>query len=293
MNRRSGKYLAEQGLPESNEIRPGLTLAAWIEAEMVQEGTETDDCQQKVNSHGNPDSGTWKIRLDLAKTEALQFDCSAADVQAELEALPAVGTGNVTCTGGPLDSAEIEIEFLVPTITVEVMTVGSTAANGKQKLTIDGNPSTRPWRIKFGEAFSAELRFTATASDIQEALEAMEGIGAGNVTCTSGPIDTTPVEVEFVGELARQEIDELEIDQDFATSRLVPLFGLLAGGDLPPLKGEFGYVAKMQGALGSESRQYETAKVYNRFRDCEAELQCLYGHTGRGLELIQVECEGG
>ncbi|HVY95889.1 MAG TPA: hypothetical protein VHA54_02905 [Solirubrobacterales bacterium] len=51
------------------------------------------------------DSGTFRIKAGLSgqATEPLAYDASAAQVQSALEALPSVGPGNVSVTGGPGD----------------------------------------------------------------------------------------------------------------------------------------------------------------------------------------------
>lgn len=289
--RRKDKILEQTGAPDDNRIRPGITLGASIEAVMTQPGTESDNSIQTLSQAGEPDSGTWKLRIYGQNSSPLDHDCAASDVETFLDSIPEVGTGNVTCTGGPIDVAEVEIEFTVPKAEFEMVQPGSPSDNCIQRLTLTGNASTRQWQAVKSSSRSSQLDFFVTSSELQTALEGISSIGQGNVTCTGGPLDSGPIDIEFVGDMANTAVDLLEVQQSYSVPLVSPLFGMLEGGDDIEKEG-FGHVAKLTGALGSESRQYETVRVYNRFRTCGPQLQCLYANTGRGDELVQVECEG-
>lgn len=60
---------------------------------------------------GTPTGGTFKLQFKGQRTTALDFDSSAAEVVAALEALPSIGTGGVTATGGALPGANVVITF--------------------------------------------------------------------------------------------------------------------------------------------------------------------------------------
>lgn len=57
-------------------------------------------------------AGTFTLTFRGATTSAIGTPWSAAMVQAALEALPTIGKGNVTVTGGPLDTTPITITFV-------------------------------------------------------------------------------------------------------------------------------------------------------------------------------------
>jgi hypothetical protein len=59
---------------------------------------------------------------------------------------------------------------------------------------------------------SAPIAYNATAAAVQTALTGMSNIGAGNVTCTGGPLPGTPVVATFGGTLADEWIPEMTID---------------------------------------------------------------------------------
>lgn len=56
-----------------------------------------------------------------------------------------------------------------------------------------------------------ELAYNATAADVQAALEEMLGILPGDVTCTGGPIDESPIIVEFTEALGEQPIRLMKV----------------------------------------------------------------------------------
>lgn len=166
-------------------------------------------------------------------------------------------------------------------IVVSMTQAGSSTTNCIQTMTMSGTPTGGQHKIRSRGTTSA-LNYNCTAANVKAALEALSGIGVGNVNCSGGPLNTTPIIVEFVGDLAAQKIGLMK-----------SLFGKLVGGTLTLTKGGFGWVAKLEGDLGSEVPGFDVAEVYNRFRDLPRDLQCLYGDTGDGDEIIQAECDEG
>lgn len=195
MGRREDRKYVRDGDGPGYQIYPGQTLGAEVVTTMTQDGSASQSCIQTLTTTGSPDGGQFKLRCRGKPTAALSFNCSASQVQAALEALSSVGSGNVGCTGGPLN--------------------------------------------------------------------------------------TTPIVVTFSGDLANTQI-----------ALIKALFGKLEGGNLNHNKGDFGWVAKLEGDLGSETVSFEVVECYNRFQDLDAglNLQCLYANTGKGDELVQVEC---
>lgn len=56
-------------------------------------------------------TGTFTLTFDGQTTNAIAFNATAATVQTELEALSNIGSGNVSCTGGPLNTSAVSCEF--------------------------------------------------------------------------------------------------------------------------------------------------------------------------------------
>jgi hypothetical protein len=80
---------------------------------------------QTLTITGTPTGGTFRLSFKSVSTAAIAFNASAAAVQAALEAISTVGTGNVVATGGPLPATAVVLTFQgqlagtnVPLITV-------------------------------------------------------------------------------------------------------------------------------------------------------------------------------
>lgn len=115
-----------------------------------------------IGECGYPSGGTFTLTFGANTTSALAYNASPAAVQAALEALPSIGSGNVSVTGvagkyyivefiaskGGASQAEITAAFgsLTPAGTVEVSTLvegsASPVTNEQQLLNLALNPLT-------------------------------------------------------------------------------------------------------------------------------------------------------
>lgn len=83
-------------------------------------------------------------------------------------------------------------------------------SNASQLLTPSIALTSGIFKLQFrGVLTAGTVSWDASAATIQTALEGLSSIGAGNVICTGGPINTTPVFVTFLGTLGGQEITDL------------------------------------------------------------------------------------
>ncbi|MBN7403198.1 Uncharacterised protein [Mycobacteroides abscessus subsp. abscessus] len=109
---------------------------------------------QVVNIVGKPTSGTWKLTYNGQSTVNLSRTASAATVQAALEALPAIGEGNVVVDGGPA--------FLVGTRPYTVAFTGSLAGTPVKLMT--GSSSFSP-TTAYVQVYESNTGYTAGAED--------------------------------------------------------------------------------------------------------------------------------
>lgn len=82
-----------------------------------------------------------------------------------------------------------------------------TGANTPDVQTLTGAAAVGTFTISFGVGVTyttTALSGTATAAQVQAALQALPNIGAGGVTCTGGALGTNPVVCTFAGTLANQ-----------------------------------------------------------------------------------------
>lgn len=66
---------------------------------------------QTLTITGTPTGGTFKLRFRGYETPVIDWDAAAADVQAALLAAGSIGSGMVTCGGGPLPGTPVTITF--------------------------------------------------------------------------------------------------------------------------------------------------------------------------------------
>jgi hypothetical protein len=67
---------------------------------------------QRLTLTGAPTGGTFKLRFGSSQTAGtLPYNASAAAIQTALRALPTIGASGVTCSGGALGSAPVDVTF--------------------------------------------------------------------------------------------------------------------------------------------------------------------------------------
>lgn len=91
------------------------------------------------------------------------------------------------------------------------------AQNDIQTLTLYGNPTGGTFTLDLDGQSTSGIAFSATAGDVQTALEALSNIGSGNVSCTGGPLPSSSVTIEFQGTLASTNVSQLTADPSSLT----------------------------------------------------------------------------
>jgi VCBS repeat-containing protein len=126
-------------------------------------------------------------------TRRISYTATAAQVQAELQALTNLGANNVLVTS---------------IVNVAQTTAGGVGINEVQTLTLTSPPKSGQFFLSFNGQLTAGISSTATAGQVQAALEALTTIGAGNVSVTGSP--GGPYVVTFQGALAQQNVTALQ-----------------------------------------------------------------------------------
>lgn len=90
---------------------------------------------------------------------------------------------------------------------------GGAGTNEVQTATITGAPTGGTFVLTFGDVATTDLAYNATAAAVQTALQALPGIGAGNVTVTGSA--GGPYTVTFTGALGGQNVAQLTATGDF------------------------------------------------------------------------------
>lgn len=66
---------------------------------------------QSVTITGTPTGGTFVLRFGGQNTSALNWNCTASQMQTALQALSSIGSGNALVTGGPGPGTAFQVEF--------------------------------------------------------------------------------------------------------------------------------------------------------------------------------------
>jgi len=111
-------------------------------ASMIAHALEDDvylstNAKYSIVKSGDATGGTFTLTVGAATTSAIAYDANAATVQAAIEALATVGTGNVVCTGGALPSTAVVATFVNDLAqTAVTMTIDTTNITGGGSMTI-------------------------------------------------------------------------------------------------------------------------------------------------------------
>ena len=120
----------QQSTDENLIDREGFAHLLYADEEEQKNEKQTLDIE-----HGTPTSGTFTITVTIdgvsETTTTINWDGTAEEVQAALEALDIIGAGNVQCTGGPLPGTPIVIEFIgdLEKTDIDLMTTGDSTLN--------------------------------------------------------------------------------------------------------------------------------------------------------------------
>ncbi|WP_425619120.1 RHS repeat-associated core domain-containing protein [Anatilimnocola sp. NA78] len=194
------------------------------------EGSSTNEVQYVgfYDYSADMTSGTFTLTFDGQTTSAIAYNASAGTVQAALEALSNIGSGEVsvtkwqnygyyqewevTFTGGlaGTDVAQITIDASAvyngigaPTENETTSYEGS-STNEVQEVTIS-NADGGTFTLTFSGQTTTALDWDATAGEVETALEALSNIDAVSVSGSAGG----PFTITFEGSLAGENVEPL------------------------------------------------------------------------------------
>jgi hypothetical protein len=160
----------------------------------------------------NPNAGgSFTLSFDGQITAVIAATATAADVQAALEALSNISPGDVIVTaaaaGGPwtVEFTGVYADQNVVEILINVREI--------QRVSLQGVPTGGSFTLSgdFGLGLDTTnpIPFNAPATLVQAELEALAGLGAGQVTVTGE--EGGPWTVTFLGTQSQLDVDDLDI----------------------------------------------------------------------------------
>lgn len=144
---------------------------------------------QTLALNGSPSGGTCEIIFDGQATSAIAYNANAATIQAALEALSNIGSGNVSCSGGPWPGSLVTCEF-----------TGSLAATALPEMTIDvsgltggsisaGVTETTPGQAGLGDLNDSVIHYwkmDETSGTLRYPSAGSINLGGTNLTSVTG-----------------------------------------------------------------------------------------------------------
>lgn len=187
----------------------------------------TDPEIQTITVAGDPTGGFYTLSWQAPSgntytTQALAYNATGAQVQTALREIPGLEAVTVS-TSGTSPNLTHTIAFTgvagnINQLTAADFLQGNGAVNETQDVSFTGGPPTSGnFTLTYDGQTTANLAHNSTAAQIDTALENLSNIGAGDVTCTGGPLPGTAVEVEFTGALAATNVNEMtatDVDLD-------------------------------------------------------------------------------
>jgi len=194
---------------------------------LKQRGGRQSTKQRVIINNTGVNGGTFTLTFKGQTTAAIAWNASAAAVDSAFEALSTVGAGGVTVTKGTLGGKTYwDIQFdgslgttqqplivATPSLTgatvfIRVTQEARLGRNEKQLVTLTGGQAGGTWGLSLNGEDTASLSITASAANVQTALENLATPGPGDFTVTGS--NGGPYTVEFTGTLAETDIDLLE-----------------------------------------------------------------------------------
>lgn len=213
---------AQTDVPLITGSGANLTGACSVSVTTTTQGSGTTNEIQTVSyTYPALGGGAWKIRFNNTRTGQdsttgdLDPSISATYLQTVLEALPSIGSGNVSVSGSGSSYAEGEtvtftIEFIGSEagynhetiydsgslgthleLDIETTQTGSTSGVDEvQVVTLAGGPTGGTFTLTFSGQTTAGIAYNAAAADVKSALEALSNVTTVTVTGT-GPWTVT------------------------------------------------------------------------------------------------------
>jgi hypothetical protein len=202
---------------------------------------------QTITITGAPTAGNFQLGFGPNETGNLDHLISAAALQTALQALPSVGSGNLTVAG----------------------------INEIQHLAITGTPDGGTFALGFMGQTTTDLAHDAAASDIQAALRLLSTINGANVTVAA----SSGFNVTFSGTLAGTDVPMLTLDDNSLSGGTVPTVAITEG-----TKGGSPFTATFAGDLAHEAQDLITL-VHNGLSGGSAPSVTIVEQTG-GVDAV-------
>ncbi|RCS43931.1 hypothetical protein DTL42_18265 [Bremerella cremea] len=209
-----------------------VTNNALIPLNVTDTGGNLRNEKQLVTLPGSPTGGTFTLTFQGQTTSNIAFDASASTVQAELEALANVSSGDVVVTAGSVSGWLIEFIQNLGSQDLALLTgSGVNLAGGQLAVSITQaaiEPRNEQVLITLGEEVSggtftlshaghttSDLAYDATSATVAAALAALSHLANGDIQVSGNP--GGPWTIEFTGSQAATNVSSVSANGDNLT----------------------------------------------------------------------------
>lgn len=141
----------EKAKTDACKFAPGTYVAGTVVGQLNSLTAAND--VQTITVSGTPTGGSFTLQFMGSITGNIAFNATATNVRDALIALPTIGTGNVSCSGGPFPGTPVVVTFqgalagqLEPLITLYTNSLtGGAAPNVAVAHTTPGNSAGGSW----------------------------------------------------------------------------------------------------------------------------------------------------
>jgi trimeric autotransporter adhesin len=184
---------------------------------------------QVVTLNGTASSGTFTLTYAGQTTGAIAYNADAATVDAALEALSNIGSGDVTVTGSAGGPWTVEFTGALAATNVSLMTADYSllvGTNEVQTITLATGASGGTFTLTFLGQTTSAIAYNASAATIELALEALSTIPVGEATVAGAG----PWTVTFSGTLGSADVSIITINTANITGGLSGSFAETQAG---------------------------------------------------------------
>ena len=268
----------------------------------------------QVGNGSAPRSGTFTLTFNGYTTTALNFNATAAQTEAALEALTSISAGNVDVTKpdatyfivtfqGALHSANqatitgdsnaLVVQLPIPTIATP--TPGVAGVNEVQSISMSPTVATGgTYTLTFGAEETAAINYNANASQVQAALEALTGIAVADVVVAGGPLTSGAFTLTFGGLLANSNVGQVSVTSAVLTPLSSIAVSTLTAGAAGSAIGVAASTANSGPKVWSVAANWSGSTVPVTgdtvyFENCD--VDCLYGIDQSAVTLAAMRVE--
>ncbi|WP_278465791.1 LamG-like jellyroll fold domain-containing protein [Gimesia maris] len=178
--------------------------------------------------------GTFTLTFNGETTATIAYNADAATVQSALEGLSSYGSGDFAVTGSAGGPWTVTFTGSLAGTNVSLMTINVTnltgAVNEVQTISSPNNPTGGTFTLSYAGEITGSIPYNASAATVEAALEALNTIPTGAVSCGGGSLPGTDVTVTFQGALASTDVALLVANAENLTGVTGTVTETTAGG---------------------------------------------------------------